>query len=354
MTENNEKPTNTEKIDELIQAMGALSSAGRSRVLQHLRGTSIVIINDWLEVNLENPCAVIIYSNGDRESIDILDSVRKNATSIGHPVILRAIERWEQVVLTQYSLSRKKTSNAIWEAAQGDFKSIAKKHLSNISKALLQAAQDRERRTSKLSTFSALLQRIDQPTNTYLLLVWKILADDGIHYKSYGTDEDGKMQKKKRSYEEKLRVLKRRVAYRFSQYHFGEERLDPAPLDGYASLSSKVEVAYIEGIIELFGPIFDFLTSAECKRFIDKRPAWAVMKNSYIKWLTGRSINTAKSYRSETKKQEVEDVKIDFCYLEPTRPGNNHFYIDFTDPFLLPTIPCTLITCPCRYSKNQP
>ncbi|MFL6275394.1 MAG: hypothetical protein ACJ74G_09290, partial [Blastocatellia bacterium] len=302
-TRNTEKLANGDRVAKLIEEIQALTLEDRSRILEGLRENPTVIFNDWTEPNLESPCLIVMYPEGDWESIDILASVRKNAASIGHPAILLAIKRWEQVVLTQYPLSRKKTSNAIMKAARGDFKAAAKKHLENISKALLEAAQDPERRNSKLTMFRMLSLRIDEAADTYLKLVWEMLGEDDVHYKSYGCDEDGKPVKKERGYEDKLHVLKLKVATRFAEYHFGKERLNPAPLDGYALEPREVKESYLDSIIEWFNPIFDFLREEENKRFIDKPPAWEVMRNVYIKWLTGRSVKTAKNYRSETKKQ---------------------------------------------------
>ena len=325
MADSKKSVADAREIERLIQELGALSDADRLLVLDRLKETPIVIINDWLGANRERPCAIIMYSRGRWESIDILESIRNNATTIGHPAILIAIRRWEQVVLTQYPLARKqKAEAASWEMTYGSFKRIAKQHLKNVSNALLKAAENPARRKLLLTVFNTLLQRIDEVDALYLKMAWKMLAENDIHYISYGIDENGKEQKKRRSYKAKLNTLKMRLVTRFADY----------------------------GFEAFFGPIFDFLSSEECKPFFEKRRKWAEMRNSYIRWRTGLEKNTIKNYGSRLLRQVEEPVKIDFSLLLPDREGNNHYMIETANPFLLPIIPCSLATCPCRQREQ--
>jgi hypothetical protein len=357
MAENKKRLTDTKKIERLIQGIAVLSAADRSLILDRLKDPSIVIINDWLGLNRERPCAIILYSHDNWESIDILESIRNNAASVGHPAILCAIQRWEQVVLTQYPLARtqrQKAEAASWEVTHGSFKRTAKQHLKNIGKALLEAAENPKRRKSILTVFNTLLQRIDAIDVLYLKMAWKLLSENDIHYKSYGIDEDGKEQKKEQSHKAKLDRLKMRLITRFTDYGFGDEPFDPPLLQSYDQLPRKTKEDFLNTTAACFGPIFDFLSSEECRPFFGKRGKWATMRNSYIKWGTGLKKNTIKNYGSRLPRQTEKPVKIDFSFLLPDREGNNHYTLENTDAFLLPTISCSLATCPCRKRERRP
>ena len=67
-------------------------------------GDAIVVIHDWMGSDREWPRAVVIRPNGSGNEIDILASVRLDAASVGHPAILCAIKRWEEIIICQSAL----------------------------------------------------------------------------------------------------------------------------------------------------------------------------------------------------------------------------------------------------------
>lgn len=358
-------PKDEKNIDDLIKQIEALSDKDRAFVLERLYQEKIIVINDWLGQNKQQPCAVIIYSRDQWESIDIIASVKNNAVAIGHPAILVAIRRWEQAVLNQYPLSRSKkdkdkqkqsnkpetrNSKARWKAARGDFKWIAEDHLERIGKALLEAAKSPKHRRSSLNIFKTLMQRIEIDIN-YLKLIWRILSQDEIHNKSYGVSvEDGREYKKERTYKEKLHILKSRVIDRFVEFGLEEEPID---LSSYKFLPNVME-GMRQTAEKCFGSVLDFLSAAECKKFLSKQGEWPEFRNTYIQWRTGYKRSTVKTNRSKASKNEASKnieqtiANLDIRFLIPDVEGNNRYYAqDVDNAFLLPTIPCTLRSCPC-------
>src|SRR3989442_7087015 len=67
--------------------------------------------------DLWHPKVLIKYQDGTEQWIDIFESIRNNATSVGHPIILQAIRRWEQIIRWNQSKANK------------DVREIAKRHL---------------------------------------------------------------------------------------------------------------------------------------------------------------------------------------------------------------------------------
>lgn len=349
-------------LDELIRQIETLSAKDRAFVLERLSSEKVIIINDWLGQNKQRPCAIVIYSRSEWESIDIIASVQNNAIAIGHPAILVAIRRWEQVILNQYPLSRSRkdadeqeqsnkpetrSSRAGWKAARGEFRWIAKQHLERIGKALLEATESSIRRRSSLTVFKALTQRIDEVDTDFLKLIWEILSQDEIHYKSYGVSaEDGREYKKKRTYQEKLRILKTRVIDRFVEFRFGEEPIDLSPYKFWPKAMTMMR----ETTELCFGPVLDFLSIAECRKFLDEQGNWPEFRNAYIQWRTGHKRNTVKINRSKASKDTGQSgTEVDFSFLLPDIDGNNHYYAnDIGEALLLPIIPCSLEKCPCR------
>jgi hypothetical protein len=355
-------PKNEKNLEELIKQIETLSVNDRAFVLERLSPEKVIIINDWLGQNKQRPCAIIIYSRDEWESIDILASVQNNAIAIGHPAILIAIRRWEQAILNLYPLSRSRkdgdkqeqhnkpetrNSKAGWKAARGEFKWVAEDHLKRIGKALLEAAKSPTRRRSSLTIFKALTQRIDQVDADYLKLIWETLSQDEIHNKSYGVSAvDGREYKKERTYKEKLRILKTRVIDRFVEFGFEEEPID---LSSYKNWPKAMEM--MRQTAELcFGPVLDFLSAAECRKFLDKQGDWPEFRNAYTQWRTGYKRNTVKTNRSGASKNIKQiNTNTDISFLVPDVEGNNHYYAhDIDNAFLLPTVPCTLRDCPCH------
>lgn len=66
-----------------------------------MTGDAIVEIHDWKGADRKWPRAVVIRSDRSGNEIDILASVRQYAASIGHPAILCAIKRWEEIIIYQ-------------------------------------------------------------------------------------------------------------------------------------------------------------------------------------------------------------------------------------------------------------
>jgi hypothetical protein len=91
-------------------------------------------INDSEGRDLLKPRITILYRDGAKKSIDILDSVKNNAASMGHPAIIYAIKRWEEIIrIYHHQASRR--HDKIYD--------IAAKHLRGIGSALLEGAKER-------------------------------------------------------------------------------------------------------------------------------------------------------------------------------------------------------------------
>src|SRR5215216_4980639 len=126
------------------------------------------------------PRATIRYYDESEESIDIIKTVKENAISIGHPLVLHAIRRWEHIVLYHHAFS----GGGQYKTSRINFYIVAKTHLENLGKALLEGIRNRAiPREYALYIRRALGTDMDY---VYLEMAWEMLAEDDVKYKRLG------------------------------------------------------------------------------------------------------------------------------------------------------------------------
>jgi len=290
-----------EGMDELVFGMQYLLPADRAVIYERLRlikdrrqFLAKVTIDDWHGHGRQQPSVIIVYPDGTLESFDIIESVRQNAASIGHPFILIAIRRWEQVIRYYRSVSDATFQKPFLD--NDDFYTIARRHLAEIAKALLNGAE--ERAVKKEDAIAVCMQGWLRGFDYYILKkAWNLLAEQDI--------------KRIRSLEKKLSTLEKRL------------RTD-----------SPMMPSYVESVVS-------FIKSEAGQIFLTKRKSWQVVRSEFDSWSFGLSKSTLRTYRSKAKQKESVDLE----YLRPDL--NNGFYCPWMgDWFFLPTVS--------RTSKESP
>lgn len=200
---NKPEVTKKDKVTQLAEQVYALSPDERAQLIRRIEATDLskylgseIRIDDWEGRDMFWPRATVLYRDGREETIDIIKTVRENASSIGHPAILLAIRRWEHLVLYHHSLS----GGGQYKTTKEDFYKLAKDHLQKIGEALLVGAK--ERVIPKELTL--LIRQILGSDLDYIYLrrVWKLLGRDDIKWKILNDET-----RRKRSPNNKLQIL---------------------------------------------------------------------------------------------------------------------------------------------------
>ena len=169
-------------VDELATEIEKLSSTERDELYRRfdvvdrskIRGAEIMI-DDWQGKDKISPRATIVYANGTEETIDIIASVEANAVSIGHPVILCAIQRWEDTIIYSKAL----TLSTPYLPSRAEFVEIATRHLKNLVKAVLKGAKNR--RISKELAVDLFVVKLGlQDDYVVLHKAWEWLGEEAI------------------------------------------------------------------------------------------------------------------------------------------------------------------------------
>lgn len=306
-------------------------------------GDVIVEVHDWKGSDRKRPRAVVIFCNR-LEEIDILASVKHNVTSIGHPAILCAIKRWEEITICQGALPiarnvRLSDADGEYFAEETDkeraerlrsgltrreydrryrnklyqdfhertgqhinFARIAKDHLKNLSMCLIEGAESRA--WSKEQAFHVYRNKVFAASYSYLQLTFKVWG---------------------KSRELSVGKLMSTVIERFRTYGFGDNRLG-SPLA--EELANRVGG---------FDDVRAFLRSAAGKKVLNGRQQWKAWKGAFDAWrFPTLTPHTQRAYLKEAKSQAT-GVKVRRSSLTPK--SNSYQLSDMTAGFDLPTIP---------------
>ena len=279
-----------------------------------------VRIYDWKGKDRRWPRAVVERPDPESitlryvsyQSIDIIESIKNDPTSIRHPAILLAVHRWQQIIRYHHSLpSRKKKKVKVKVKAVGGESyeraasprtlicKIAEDHLKHVGEALLEGAREqilpKEIALGNFIRWNGLLCRMKE----YLHIAWELLADPEI--------------KKKRRQSEKLAILQERLRAE------GEKRdlLTRGLLNDFTSPASNPEETYIEQVIH-------FLNSEKGRSFLTNRKNWSTIKAAFESWYLFLDKSTLRKYRSQEKAQSTS-VKLNGRFLNITDPWSNIF-----------------------------
>ena len=223
-------------------------------------------IDDWDGRDREYPRITVIYEDGNEVVIDIIRTVLNNTVSIGHPFILAAIHRWEQIIRYHHALARDRRGASVSATRRIQFEryTVAKNHLENIGKALLKGAKARA--IDKEIAFSFHTRIYEYALHR----AWNLLSEGTV--------------KKIKNDEAKIRLIL--------------EKLSAIP--------------------DLAESVIAFLRSTKGKRFLHKPGNWQTICNAYISFCLRVDVGTVRAYRSKAKRkiEETQDEAL-FDYLFP-------------------------------------
>jgi hypothetical protein len=264
-------------VDVVDEAKGPLIGV---TVADHRNGPKWVNIkvDDWHGNDRKQPRVTIEYNDGSEKSFNILESILANSASIGHPLILVAIRRWEKIIQYYQARSRDRKKTTPVRRRQIERYTMAKNHLRRVGQALLKGAQARVLSKEMSFTIQSNLDFFPESPSC-LFLVWKMLGEDEF--------------KTIRNIAGKKRLLR--------------EKLSASP--------------------EAIDRIIAFFESTEGHPFLQKRSAWKAIKNAFDSWRFGYPIETVKKYRSAASSQEVGDEGMEIRSVIPEE-GNKYNVVE--------------------------
>lgn len=282
----------------------------------------------------ERPLALIKMSIGSHvaiEVIDILESVRMNAGSIGHPIVVMAIERWQEILRSSKHLLRKNIYDNDPEIADLKHRigsrpvEIAEKNLSALSKALLGGAK-----RDAVSKESVLRNEIDRlnvndPDN-YLHLAWERLARNVVEQ----TDE----------YETRLRKI---IDFLEASETLEESSGHPNHLGKTNRIVDNTRISFedVESFLRARGRIYIYSE----ENVSAGRPNWPTFRNAFVAWYLNLRTDTVRTY----VKRSASDRTTRELYDQPVF-GNSRESTLFSQIFSTLNIPlvnyCPAIVAP--------
>jgi hypothetical protein len=289
--------------DSLKLAIDALPIAERVRLLSQygsshsadLSGAEVTVV-DIGPKGVSTPHAVVRYDDGSEECIDIIESVKRNATSVGHPAILLAIYWWENIVRRELAL----TVNHI----QGDrlYVELARRNLKLLGTALLQGAQ--ARRLSKEDSFALFVRTwdLDHPRSN-LKLAWELLGGTDLKECAEG---------------ERLKYLVKRLRER--------THVDGRRGDDYDNSAGTITA----------GQVIKFLRTEAGGKYLKNRGKWLAFRNAFFAETFGLTQETVRAYLPGTRTVKPEAQPND-RFMYPSLPLANTFRLD--ELILPPTVP---------------
>lgn len=295
-------------IDELEKEIRKLSDADKMLLYERLNvlsppiETRIAIEIDDMNIKQKAPQAILHYPDGSTKVIDILESVKKNAISIGHPAILLAIRRWEQLVRLnkfffddacnkKYDLVKERNE---LESRLND--NIAT-YLKNIGAALYEGAKERE--FSREEAFKLQVETLDiDKQENYLYKAWDLLGR--------------KEFRKIRNFESKLTKLREQLS---------QEKTVSKP---------KI----------LINEVIGFFDSTSGRQHFNKHFSWPATRNAFLAWCFSLQQSTVKSYYSRSNKKVTPKQEFDKRFLSP-QFFREYSFSEIGDSFFYPLLPRT-------------
>jgi hypothetical protein len=242
------------------------------------------------------PLAYIEFSDGYKsrvEIIDILESVRNDATLIGHPVILSAIEHWQNILVWEkYSKNDDVYSEGEnvkeWdELFTRTFIKSARENLEAIGKAMLEAV-----RRQAIPKETALKLKIEdlkiEAKNTYLYIAWKRLAKENIE-QTHALDE-------------RISQIQNYLKQIPADNQIWWVRDCPIEMQKYVPVDSTIRISTV--IDFLYADGSKFVYKENC--VTSSRPRWVVFRNTFIQWIFQKENSTIAKYQTIAKTQEVD------------------------------------------------
>ena len=195
------------EVDKFMSARPELSFHERARLsdgfISTKAGTAWFDLGEVSEAVIEiddnssparakRPHAQIYFSHGSQrrvETVDIIESVKNNATAIGHPAIVFAIYHWQRVINAKRVVGRDDvTTSGEWgkitKEVIGDMETVrvAEKNLAAIGKALETGAKKRAIPNAFAFALNVKLMGLDiEDQNTVVYQAWEQLKAISIN-----------------------------------------------------------------------------------------------------------------------------------------------------------------------------
>ncbi len=239
------------------------------------------------------PLAYIKIQKGNRtlvEVIDILESVRSDATLIGHPVIVYAIHHWQQLIKWKKineDKSIRGDDRIGWEISIKFIRS-AEANLKAIGKALYKGATNQEVPVEFALAYQIKSLKI-KAENAYLYVAW-----DRLHSKYINQSHD---------LEERVAVIENFLTQLPSSYNSKYLEDCPVELQKYGYIDSPLNIS----------TVVDFLKSTKGRVFVydeiecaSLHPQWRVFVNAFLEWYFKMEYATINKYLKVARDQEIK------------------------------------------------
>ena len=240
------------------------------------------------------PYAYIYFSHHYQrrvETIDILESVRKDATAISHPVVAFAIYHWQRIINAKRVFEREDViTSDEWEKLAKEMWGglrevrIAENNLKALGKALVEGAKNRAiPNETALSLKMESLGLGVNDKNTVLHKAWERLDSRFIER----TDET-----------EQMLVKIEAELQRFERQPYSDNRL------------RRIDSARVMQFLKDGGETGGSRYVGNSPEGVSLRPRWKVFLNAFAAWYFGIKQGVLQGYLEKAGKQDVADKEV--------------------------------------------
>ena len=233
----------------------------------------------------ERPFAYIWLTQGYErcvETVDIIESVKQNPMSIGHPAILFAIHRWQEVIQAQRLIARDdvdsardETMRAFKRAFDGGLElESAKRNLDKLMKAFKDGVRDRRITNEVAFAIKAKSMGLLGSKDNLLYKAWQRLAP------KYVKDFDSPDDRRKR----------------IKDFLLEAERAQP-------NLATNLSIRKVMNFLEEDGARFVY----DEKSVASRRPQWKVFWHAFLAWNFQMKPTSIQEYLERANKEDFPD-----------------------------------------------
>jgi hypothetical protein len=332
-----------DEVEKLQTARKELSFHERARLLSNLTltlaGTAWLDLGEVFEAQIEiddsssperwfRPYAYISFSNVSYrrvETVDILESVKNNPASIGHPAIAFAIYHWQRVIYAKRVIerdditSRDEEYRAFKRVFSGELEvEIAERNLKVIGNNLLKGAKK-----SAISKESALALKMEslglrlEDTNTVIYQAWERLSAEFID----PTDE---------------------VEQVLAKLETGLRAFEKQPYTN--SNSRRISADRVMEFLRAEGDKGGKKFVGNNEEGVSLRQQWKVFRNAFAAWFFDLDQkNTVQDYLEKAAKDDIaEDDIFQYSWITPKSRVSAVFYYLATNQLAMAREPITI------------
>jgi hypothetical protein len=254
------------------------------------------------------------------ERVDIIESVKGNATLIGHPITVFAIQHWESIIhakrilnqdniykyYTEFVSKDKALADAykrIYEDLTSKRVKTAEQCLKNLTKALWQGIQ--ERSISKETALELKIRELGiKNKNTFLYKAWELLSPRKVKSTDTADERIKKIEACLRKIDPSL-IIKRGKD--------GKVKPEVNP-DGDLSISTRISINKVIDFLKTDGRKFVEIKETDKRISETGRPKWSVFRNAFAAWFLNKDQITIQQYQEKAKQQG----QLDSTYWKPS------------------------------------